>query len=108
MTKLRRYCWRVGAALDLAEGERCPECGVFGHLPLEDQSACGNYVEGTARFEGKHSTMRCFLPVGHAGACASEVSTLAALEPPLVFVAEDLPPVHYPARCVVVDEDGNE
>lgn len=82
MTKLRRYCWRVGVALDLDDGDPCPECGRHGHRPNPDQSVCGNYVEsdrwGAANYGLRDK--RCFHPIGHDGPCHSEAATLAALE----------------------------
>lgn len=114
MTKLRRYCWRVGASLDLAEGEACPECGVVGHFPLEDQSTCGGYVSrpppGLAGY--LPVGVRCFLPIGHAGACASEASTLGALEDEPEVTVRFVDDIHdtsvSPIYPRIYGEDGNE
>ena len=43
-TKERRYCWRVGVALDLAATELCVECGTPGtnHRVVES-GLCGHF-----------------------------------------------------------------
>jgi hypothetical protein len=62
MVKLRRYCWRVGAAFYLEEGGHCPECWDTKHRPIPRQNECGAYVPVT-RSRGTY----CTLPIGHAG-----------------------------------------
>jgi hypothetical protein len=70
----RAYCWRVGAVLDLEEGEVCPECGSSSHGPYE-RDDCGDFVAGPLVAGSEASTPRqagvhCVLPVGHPGPCA--------------------------------------
>ena len=66
MGALRRYCWRIGQIVTLADGERCDECGDTQHRPLDDQNACGHFVE--CRDHGHGCTKRD----GHDGAHATE------------------------------------
>lgn len=63
--KLRRYCWRIGDVVETSEEEKCPECGSLGHIPLEDQNACGRYVECSPGLHGHGCEMRAL----HAGGC---------------------------------------
>jgi hypothetical protein len=67
--KLRRYCWRAGLALELEEGEQCPECGAPSHKPIEDQERCGAFVPFDLprgdELAGKGEP--CLLLAGHAG-----------------------------------------
>lgn len=39
----RVYCGRVGVGLELAYGERCPECGSRTHVTIPDEQ-CGAFV----------------------------------------------------------------
>lgn len=45
----RRYCGRVGAAFDVPDGERCPECTSTTHLPID---TCGHFVACTLDCQG--------------------------------------------------------
>lgn len=60
---LRRYCWRVGCAVEMDRGEKCPECGGTIHEPLQDQSWCGAFMPDADERGGR----MCKLPVGHDG-----------------------------------------
>ena len=64
MPRLRRYCWRVGIAVELDDLEKCPECGTTGimHRVLEDQDKCGCFAAITDANGGP-----CILPIGHDG-----------------------------------------
>jgi hypothetical protein len=57
---MRTYCWRVGAVLELAEAERCPECGAAPGSPEHPEYAaqcCGSFVRN----------QHCALEPGHGG-----------------------------------------
>jgi hypothetical protein len=57
---IRRYCWRVGAAL-VYPGDVCPECGNSDHRRVAE-GMCGNFVlEGHGR--------SCALAPEHDGPC---------------------------------------
>jgi hypothetical protein len=64
VTKLRRYCWRVGVALELDDNDTCDECGLTGalHQVLPDQTKCGFYAAITDSHGGP-----CMLEIGHEG-----------------------------------------
>ena len=64
MSKLRRYCWRFGLAVELNEDDLCPECSAPGslHRILPNQEECGNYAGITDSHGGP-----CILEVGHEG-----------------------------------------
>lgn len=87
--KLRRYCWRAGAALELEDGERCPECGDPGHRPVADQERCGGFVGFEVprgdELEGKGEP--CLLLAGHAGKCRG-----ALMKPDVEELLRRLPP----------------
>lgn len=64
MPKLRRYCGRVGVALELDDDETCDECGFPGsaHSPIPVQTECGCYAAVTDSNGGP-----CILPIDHDG-----------------------------------------
>lgn len=65
----RKYCGRVGGGLELADGEKCPECGYDGHESLSD-AQCGAWVQ--CRYVIEPGDLAhghaCELNVGHVGA----------------------------------------
>lgn len=60
----RRYCWRVGAAFEIGDGEKCIECGSADHRPVA-AGTCGDFVTC-----GDHGHP-CWLSPGHGGHCQS-------------------------------------
>jgi hypothetical protein len=60
----RKYCGRVGGAFDIADGERCPECGYTEHRVV---TTCGRFVSCGGCDEGDHDGHPCLLPPGHDG-----------------------------------------
>lgn len=62
---MRRYCWRTGTVVELAEGEPCPECGFKRHPPVPDQRRCCVYVP----IVGDAGGTPCMLLAGHDGPC---------------------------------------
>lgn len=59
----RVYCGRVGAALVVPAGTRCPECGDTLHQELPDDGPCHAY----ARCHNLGHGHPCELPSGHGG-----------------------------------------
>ena len=58
----RRYCGRVGAAFEIQDGERCPECGYDEHREVPS-GECGSFA---ACPDGDHGH-GCTMPPGHEG-----------------------------------------
>jgi hypothetical protein len=71
--RLRRYCWRVGGAFELDDGEACLECSSTQHPVLDDQTRCGCFVQSVEDGDGGWP---CDLPAHHDGphACAENVA----------------------------------
>jgi len=44
--KKRRYCWMIGAVVQLSDDEKCDECCQIGskHRAIDNQALCGYYV----------------------------------------------------------------
>ena len=67
---MRRYCWMVGAAYDIPDDGKCPECcqPAEKHRPVSDPAICGSFVS-VSDTKGTE----CRLPPDHPGGCKAQI-----------------------------------